>query len=76
MLLYLTTSQYGQWLPMLENKPGSLKVYPIPDSLIGFKCQSFKFLNNLSIINIFTESIKPFSRHGTIDMNILDWILV
>ena len=36
-LLYLTTSHYGQWLPMLKNKHHDiLKVYPSPDSLVGF----------------------------------------
>ena len=43
---------YGQWLPMLENKHGSFKVYPIPDSLVGFKCQSFKGV--LAIRRIFS----------------------
>ena len=76
MLLYLTTSQYGQWLLMLENKPGSLKVYPISDSLIGFKCQSFKFLNNLVNYQFLPNLSSHLAGRGTIDMNILDGILV
>ena len=39
------------------------KFTPSPDSLVGFKCQSFNFsiTKSIVIVNI-TESIQPFSR--------------
>ena len=62
---------------MLKNRRGSFKVYPIPNSLVGFKCQSFKFLNNLVNCQYFYRIYQAiWQAEEQKILNILDGILV
>ena len=75
MQLYLTTFHYGQWLPMLENKHGSLKFTSSPTPWSGSNVNHLNFSITKSIVNILPNLSSFLTGRGTIDIKHIRWDL-